>query len=85
MILVSLSVLGIGVHAVMFVGILLFVVMFECMFVVTFMGMTRQWFGGVGMTSTFTGRLVHHRKHYSHHVFLMFALCLESSLLHLHH
>ena len=43
-ILVSLSMLGIDVHAVMFVGILLLLVMFECMFVATFMGMTKPWF-----------------------------------------
>ena len=86
-ILVSLSMLGIDVHAVMFVGILLLLVMFECMFVATFMGMTKPWFGGGGwyIASAFTGRLFHHREHDSCHVFLMFVLCIQSSLLHLHH
>ena len=76
--MVALSVSAIDVLAVMFVGILLLLVMFVRMFVTTFTGMTKPWFGGMwDNASSFAGRH-HYCEHHSHHVFLMFTLCLVS-------
>ena len=75
--MVALSVPGIDVLAVMFVGILLLLVVFVRMFVTTFTGMTKPWFGGMWDHHLLAG-CVHHCEHHSHHVFLMFTLCLVS-------